>query len=58
MKEELRNICRLLIDKRFKVQSTVITCLPSCIDKNHTKQFEDITAGEFLTQRLREIGLY
>ncbi len=35
-----------------------LTCLPSCIDKNHPKQFEDITAGEFLTQRLREIGLY
>ena len=34
-----------------------LTCLPSCIDKDHPKQFEDITAGEFLTQRLQEIGL-
>ena len=34
-----------------------LTCLASCIDDNHPKQFEDITAGEFLTQRLREIGL-
>ena len=34
-----------------------LTCLPSCIDDEHPKQFDDITAGEFLTQRLREIGL-
>ena len=39
------------------VSSMNLACLPSCIDKNHPKQFEDITAGEFLTQRLREIGL-
>lgn len=34
-----------------------LTCLPSCIDQQNPKQFEDITAGEFLHQRLREIGL-
>lgn len=34
-----------------------LTCLPSCIDDRYPKQFEDITAGEFLTQRLQEIGL-
>lgn len=34
-----------------------LTCLPSCINDHHPKQFEDITAGEFLTQRLQEIGL-
>ena len=34
-----------------------LTCLSSCIDDNNLKQFDDITAGEFLTQRLREIGL-
>jgi len=34
-----------------------LSCLPSCIDEKHPKLFEDITAGEFLTQRLREIGL-
>jgi isopenicillin N synthase-like dioxygenase len=34
-----------------------LTCLPSCIDKNHPKQYEDITAGEYLDERLREIGL-
>ena len=35
-----------------------LSCLPSCIDDQHPKQYEDITAGEFLTQRLREIGLF
>ena len=34
-----------------------LSCLPSCIDERHPKQFADITAGEFLIQRLREIGL-
>ena len=31
--------------------------LDSCIDENNPKQFEDITAGEFLDERLRELGL-
>lgn len=34
-----------------------LTCLPSCIDKDHPKQYTDITAGEYLDERLREIGL-
>ncbi|WP_422360669.1 isopenicillin N synthase family dioxygenase [Reichenbachiella sp.] len=34
-----------------------LTCLENCIDESHPKQFEDITAGEFLQQRLAEIGL-
>ncbi len=34
-----------------------LTCLSSCVDNDNPKQFEDLTAGEFLTQRLREIGL-
>ncbi len=34
-----------------------LACLPTCIDEQHPKQFDDITAGEFLSQRLREIGL-
>jgi len=34
-----------------------LACLPSCIDENHPKQYEDITAGEYLDERLREIGL-
>jgi isopenicillin N synthase-like dioxygenase len=34
-----------------------LTCLSSCIDKEHPKQYDDITAGEYLDERLREIGL-
>lgn len=34
-----------------------LNVLDSCIDQAHPKQFEDITAGEFLTQRLIELGL-
>ena len=31
--------------------------LESCIDKDHPKVFENITAGEFLNERLIELGL-
>lgn len=31
--------------------------LDNCIDDEHPKQFEDITAGEFLEERLKELGL-
>jgi isopenicillin N synthase-like dioxygenase len=34
-----------------------LAALPQCVDKTHPKQWTDITAGEFLDQRLREIGL-
>lgn len=34
-----------------------LDCLPECIDENNPKAFDDITAGEFLHQRLVEIGL-
>jgi isopenicillin N synthase-like dioxygenase len=34
-----------------------LTALPQCIDAEHPKKWDDITAGEFLDQRLREIGL-
>jgi isopenicillin N synthase-like dioxygenase len=34
-----------------------LTCLPACVDENHPKQYSDITAGEYLDERLREIGL-
>jgi len=33
-----------------------LSCLPNCIDAYHPKLFPDITAGEFLQERLREIG--
>jgi hypothetical protein len=34
-----------------------LTCLESCIDDQNPKQFVDTTAGEFLDERLRELGL-
>ncbi|PIY09352.1 MAG: flavonol synthase [Flexibacter sp. CG_4_10_14_3_um_filter_32_15] len=34
-----------------------LTCLDNCIDAQNPKQFEDITAGEFLNERLIELGL-
>lgn len=34
-----------------------LAALPDCVDKEHAKVWDDITAGNFLNQRLREIGL-
>jgi len=34
-----------------------LACLASTIDKDHPKAYEDISAGEYLDERLREIGL-
>lgn len=34
-----------------------LDCLEHCIDKNHPKAYEPITAGGYLDERLREIGL-
>jgi len=34
-----------------------LTCLEGCITDNQPKGYEDVTAGEFLTERLIELGL-
>ena len=34
-----------------------LTCLESCITSDNPKQYSDMTAGEYLDERLREIGL-
>jgi isopenicillin N synthase-like dioxygenase len=34
-----------------------LSALEGCVDENHPKVYEDITAGEYLDERLREIGL-
>lgn len=36
---------------------TPLNCLKDCISVENPKRYEDITAGEFLNERLREIGL-
>lgn len=37
--------------------SMSLKCLDTCIDQDHPKAYEDCTAGEYLDERLREIGL-
>jgi len=39
------------------VSDMKLNCLAECIDENHPKLYEDITAGEFLYERLVELGL-
>jgi hypothetical protein len=34
-----------------------LAALNGCIDEQHPKLYEDITAGGYLDERLREIGL-
>lgn len=34
-----------------------LDCLENCVGENNPKQYENITAGEFLTERLIELGL-
>lgn len=34
-----------------------LAALPNCVDQTNPKKWDDITAGEFLNQRLKEIGL-
>ncbi|HSF53800.1 MAG TPA: 2-oxoglutarate and iron-dependent oxygenase domain-containing protein [Algoriphagus sp.] len=55
---ELMNTSRYSIPFFMHPRSEMdLTCLESCIDENHPKQFSDATAGEFLDERLRELGL-
>ncbi|MCL5244339.1 isopenicillin N synthase family oxygenase [Cellulophaga sp. 20_2_10] len=39
------------------VSEMPLNCLENCIDENNPKQFDDTTAGEFLHERLIELGL-
>ena len=34
-----------------------LNCLSSCINKDNPKQYNDITAGDFLNERIKELGL-
>jgi hypothetical protein len=34
-----------------------LACLDSCISNTHPKLYQDYTAGQYLDERLREIGL-
>jgi isopenicillin N synthase-like dioxygenase len=39
------------------VSSMSLRCLDNCVDNNNPKAYDDTTAGEYLDERLREIGL-
>ena len=39
------------------VSEMPLNCLDNCVDEQHPKLYEDITAGEFLHERLIELGL-
>ncbi|ANW95629.1 flavonol synthase [Wenyingzhuangia fucanilytica] len=34
-----------------------LTCLDNCVSDNNPKQYEDISAGDFLYERLKDLGL-
>ena len=34
-----------------------LNCLESCISEQNPKNYTDTTAGEFLDERIRELGL-
>jgi len=39
------------------VSEMSLNCLPGCVDEQHPKGYDDTTAGEFLHERLIELGL-
>jgi len=39
------------------ISSMPLNCLPNCVREDQPKAFEDITAGDFLEERLLELGL-
>jgi isopenicillin N synthase-like dioxygenase len=55
---EVMNVPRYSIPFFMHPRSEMsLAALDSCVDESNPKQWADITAGEFLDQRLREIGL-
>lgn len=57
-KRELWHTSRFSIPFFLHPKSSMsLQCLESCIDDAHPKAYDDATAGEYLDERLREIGL-
>ncbi len=55
---ELWHLPRLSIPFFLHPRSTMdLSCLGSCVNDEHPLAYEPITAGEYLDERLREIGL-
>ncbi len=56
--KELWHVPRLSIPFFLHPKSEMdLTCLDSCITEDRPKAYTDMTAGEYLDERLREIGL-
>src|SRR5687767_8845119 len=57
-KRELWHTSRFSIPFFLHPKSSMsLACLDQCIDEKHPKAYEDITAGGYLDERLKEIGL-
>ncbi len=57
-KRELWHTSRFSIPFFLHPRSSMsLKCLDSCVDEAHPITYEDATAGEYLDERLREIGL-
>lgn len=55
---ELWNTSRFSIPFFLHPKSNMsLACLEDCVDEGHRKAYPDVTAGEYLDERLREIGL-
>jgi isopenicillin N synthase-like dioxygenase len=55
---ELWHVPRLSIPFFLHPRSTMdLSCLPSCISQENSLHYDSITAGAYLDERLREIGL-
>lgn len=55
---ELMKTSRFSVPFFLHPRSTMdLTCLPSCVTEENPKAFTDMTAGEYLDERLAEIGL-
>ncbi len=56
-KEHMKNSRYSIPFFMHPVSGMDLTCLESCVSEENPKKYEDTTAGEFLQERLAEIGL-
>ncbi len=57
-RQELWHTSRFSIPFFFHPKGSMsLACLECCVDEQHPKIYEDATAGEYLNERLKEIGL-
>ncbi|PTB93453.1 flavonol synthase [Marivirga lumbricoides] len=56
-KEQMKNSRFSIPFFMHPISQMDLTCLNSCVDDENPKHYKDMTAGEFLQERLAEIGL-